>query len=131
MILVSGRRESLISRTTSVLVRSAGSIRVNFIICPGNHDGGAGRVGIDMCISAMMNGAWLIEVVLGIHVQGKSGTRYPQPWPRKVTRRLLRRVAWLCPMEYSLFRNREQRGHVLTRIEQRKMSPMLYLGLLY
>ena len=43
LILVKGSRESLSSRTTFVLLSKAGSIRVNFIICPGNHDGGPGR----------------------------------------------------------------------------------------
>ena len=45
LILVKGSRESLISRTTFVLLSKAGSILVNFIMCPGNHDGGLGRAG--------------------------------------------------------------------------------------
>ena len=42
LILVRGSRESLSSRTTFVLFSKAGSIRVNFIMCPGNHEGGPG-----------------------------------------------------------------------------------------
>lgn len=45
LILVKGSRESLSSRTTFVLLSKAGNIRVNFIMCPGNHDGGLGRAG--------------------------------------------------------------------------------------
>jgi hypothetical protein len=45
LILVKGSRESLISRTTFVLLSKAGSILVNFIMCPGNHEGGPGRAG--------------------------------------------------------------------------------------
>ena len=45
LILVKGSRESLSSRTTFVLLSKAGSILVNFIMCPGNHDGGPGRAG--------------------------------------------------------------------------------------
>ena len=45
MILVRGSLESLISRTTFVRLRKAGSMRVNFIMCPGNHDGGVGSGG--------------------------------------------------------------------------------------
>lgn len=59
-MLVKGSRESLSSNTTSVRVSRAGSIRVNFIICPGNHDGGAGSTGERMSTkpitSAMMKG---------------------------------------------------------------------------
>ena len=53
-ILVKGRRESLISRTTSVRVNNVGSIRVNFIICPGNHDGGAGNMGMEMGLTIIL-----------------------------------------------------------------------------
>ena len=45
LMLVKGSLESLSSRTTFVLLSKAGSIRVNFIMCPGNHDGGPGRAG--------------------------------------------------------------------------------------
>ena len=45
LILVKGSRESLSSRTTFVLLSKAGSILVNFIMCPGNHDCGLGRAG--------------------------------------------------------------------------------------
>ena len=48
-MLVSGRRESLISSTMSVRVSNAGSMRVNFIMCPGNHDGGTGNAGMGIC----------------------------------------------------------------------------------
>jgi hypothetical protein len=46
LILVKGKRESLISSTTSVRVKKAGSCFVNFIIWPGNQDGGAGNRGL-------------------------------------------------------------------------------------
>lgn len=52
-MLVNGSRESLISRTTSVLVSNAGSIRVNFIMWPGNHEGGVGSAGIGMWVNIM------------------------------------------------------------------------------
>lgn len=52
-MLVRGSLESLISRTTSVRVRRAGSIRVNFCMCPGNHEGGAGSAGIIKFASAI------------------------------------------------------------------------------
>jgi hypothetical protein len=52
-MLVSGSLESRNSRTTSVWVSKVGSIRVNFIICPGNHDGGIGNRGNEMRVSAM------------------------------------------------------------------------------
>jgi hypothetical protein len=52
-MLVKGRRESLISRTTSVRVSNAGSIRVNFIMCPGNHEGAMGSIGGRMCGNTM------------------------------------------------------------------------------
>lgn len=45
LILVRGKRESLISRTTSVRESKDGSIRVNLIMCPGNHEGGTGKSG--------------------------------------------------------------------------------------
>jgi hypothetical protein len=45
LMLVRGSLESLISRTTFVRLRKAGSMRVNFIMCPGNHDGGVGSGG--------------------------------------------------------------------------------------
>jgi hypothetical protein len=44
-MLERGSLESLISRTTFVRLRKAGSKRVNFIMCPGNHDGGVGSGG--------------------------------------------------------------------------------------
>ena len=44
-MLVSGSRESLISSTTLVRLSNAGSIRVNFVICPGYHDIGFGSAG--------------------------------------------------------------------------------------
>jgi hypothetical protein len=56
LILVSGSRESLSSSTTSVRVSKAGSIRVNFIICPGNHDGGMGKSGKGMWVNTMDGG---------------------------------------------------------------------------
>jgi hypothetical protein len=55
LILVKGSLESLISSTTSVRVRIPGSIRVNFIICPGNHEGGTGRFGSTMCDSIVIS----------------------------------------------------------------------------
>lgn len=54
LILVRGRRESLISSTTSVRVRKAGSCFVNFIIWPGNQDGGAGSRGFGIRARAMV-----------------------------------------------------------------------------
>ena len=45
LMLVNGSLESLISRTTFVRLSNAGNIRVNFIMWPGNHDGGFGRAG--------------------------------------------------------------------------------------
>jgi len=45
-MLVKGRRESRISRTTSVRASKDGSIRTNLDMCPGNHEGGTGRGGI-------------------------------------------------------------------------------------
>lgn len=54
LMLVKGRRESLISMTTSVRVSREGSIRVNFIMCPGYHDGGAGSRG---------NGMWVRDAI--------------------------------------------------------------------
>jgi hypothetical protein len=45
-MLVRGKRESRSSRTTSVRVRREGSMRVNFFMCPGNHDVGEGKAGI-------------------------------------------------------------------------------------
>jgi hypothetical protein len=53
-MLVSGSLESLSSRTTSVLVSKAGNMRVNFIIWPGNHDGGIGSAGNGMRVRAMV-----------------------------------------------------------------------------
>ena len=50
-MLVSGRRASRSSKTTSVLFSSVGSIRWNCSMCPGNHDGGAGSAGKGMCVS--------------------------------------------------------------------------------
>jgi hypothetical protein len=52
-MLVRGSLESRSSRTTSVWVSRVGSIRVNFIMCPGNHDGGIGNRGNGMRVSAM------------------------------------------------------------------------------
>ena len=57
-MLVSGSLESLISRTTSVRVSNAGSIRVNFIICPGNHEGGIGRAGITNGVRFIVTSVW-------------------------------------------------------------------------
>ena len=42
LIPVRGSHESLSSRTTFILFSKAGSIHVNFIMCPGNHEGGPG-----------------------------------------------------------------------------------------
>jgi hypothetical protein len=56
-MLVNGSLESLISRTTSVFVSSAGSMRVNFIICPGNQEGGIGSAGISSCPRAIERAA--------------------------------------------------------------------------
>lgn len=50
LMLVSGSRESLSSRTTSVRVSSAGNCRVNLVICPGYHDGGTGSAGNGMLV---------------------------------------------------------------------------------
>lgn len=41
-MLVSGRRASRSSSTTSVRVSKAGSILMNWRICPGYHEGGDG-----------------------------------------------------------------------------------------
>lgn len=66
LILVRGRRESLISSTTSVFVSNAGSIPVNFIMCPGNQDGGAGRLGIGICVRTILRAVilnWMVPYV--------------------------------------------------------------------
>lgn len=52
LMLVSGNRASLSSRTTSVRVSNVGNSRVNFVICPGYHDGGTGSDGNGMLFSA-------------------------------------------------------------------------------
>lgn len=50
-ILVRGSLESLSSSTTSVRDSKAGSIRENFVIWPGYHDGGGGSKGKGICAS--------------------------------------------------------------------------------
>lgn len=55
LMLVRGRRESLISSTMSVRLSKAGKILVNFRICPGNQDGGLGKAGIQMLVGGIMN----------------------------------------------------------------------------
>ena len=56
LMLVSGKRESRSSSTTSVRRRRTGSWRRNCVMCPGYHDGGAGRAGNGMCCNIAVCG---------------------------------------------------------------------------
>lgn len=63
-MLVRGSRASLSSSTTSVRVNNVGSILVNFIIWPGNHDGGTGSIGNGMWVSAMVLSVASLDAVI-------------------------------------------------------------------